>query len=142
MRLWGLLLLGLLGSCLVSCKEPQQPPNGLAPCCVSSSSAKPGAGARDVWPIVLAALRAGDATILAKWTTPAGLASLRAGVHGEPEQVAFKRWGEGWSKWELRWKQSAPDRASASMGPEVKEHGLEFVRTPDGWKLDRWSPGE
>lgn len=130
--------------------------NGPAPCCVSSTSAKPSASAvavgsvDDAWTSLLAAMRAGDDVAIARWTTPAGLASLRAGVHGEPEHTAFARWGAGWAKWELRWKLKSGDRATAALGPEAKEHGLEFVRTPTGdgatgdggWKLERWSPGE
>jgi len=144
-----LLVLTLLFA-LVGCTEPRA--NGPAPCCVSSTSAKPSASAstvasvvgsvEDAWTSLLAAMRAGDDAAIAKWTTPAGLASLRAGVHGEPEHTAFARWGAGWAKWEVRFKQKTPDRATASLGPEVKEHGLDFVHTPDGWKLERWSPGE
>jgi hypothetical protein len=34
------------------------------------------------------------------------------------------------------------DHATAVMGPEVKEHTLEFIRTAQGWRLDEWKPGE
>lgn len=142
------LLLGVVALLLGCQEQPRARTDGLAPCCVSSTSAKPSASAvaagsvEQAWTSLLAAMRAGDDAAIAKWTTPAGLASLRAGVHGEPEHTAFARWGEGWSKWEVRWKQKTGERATASLGPEAKEHGLELVRSPDGWKLDRWSPGE
>ncbi len=42
----------------------------------------------------------------------------------------------------MRFSRKADDAASALMGPEVKEHGLEFVKTKDGWKLDQWLPGQ
>ncbi len=168
---------------LVACKDPQ-PANGLPPCCVGSSSAKPPAsvgrapatpsvagaalvadaglvadaalvadvglvadaasvmGAKGAWAALLAAMRGADDAGVAARTTAAGLASLRAGAHGEPEQKVFRRWGEAWSKWELRFGPAPEGRARASMGPEVKEHGLEFVRAADGWRLDRWTPGD
>jgi len=75
-------------------------------------------------------------------TTKAGLASLEAGVHDEKRADVFERWGKGWTEWEIRWKKRTEDRAEAWLGPEVKEHGLVFVRVDGGWKLDRWSPGE
>lgn len=87
-------------------------------------------------------MRGGDSVAIAQLTTPAGLASLRAGVHGEPEYVAFARWGKGWAEWEVRWKPESNGKIEAALGPEVKEHGLSFVKTPEGWKLDRWMPGE
>jgi hypothetical protein len=87
-------------------------------------------------------LSAGDDVALARAATPAGIASLEKGVSGEDKHVAFARWGKGWAAWEVRWKKRDEGRAEASLGPEAKEHGLEFVRTPEGWKLDRWMPGE
>jgi hypothetical protein len=87
-------------------------------------------------------MRAGDEAAMARFATNGGIASLEAGVRGEAKAAAFRRLGEGWSTWSIRWKARAGDRASAMLGPEAKEHGLDFARTPEGWKLDRWSPGE
>lgn len=141
------LALALLATSVVACKEP--PANtgtGPAPCCVSSTSAKPAETianrVEDGWSSLLLALQTGDDAGIAKHTTPAGLASLRAGVHDEPEKTAFARWGKLWAKWETRWKQKSDDKAHAVMGPEVKEAGLDFVKVDGVWKLDRWSPGE
>ena len=129
---------------LLGCARSEPRPNGTASCCVSSASARPNgaATAEDAWRAVLAALSAGDDQGLARAATPAGIASLEKGVSGEDKHVAFARWGKGWGAWEVRWKKRDADRAEASLGPEAKEHGLVFVRTPDGWKLDRWMPGE
>lgn len=105
----------------------------------------PSAGAsspEEAWLGLLTAMRAGDESAMARFATSGGIASLEAGARGEAKATAFRRWGEGWSKWSIRWKARAADRANAMLGPEAKEHGLDFARTPEGWKLDRWSPGE
>jgi hypothetical protein len=130
---------------LVGCARSEPRPNGTASCCVSSSSAKPTVGAasaEDAWQLVLVALKTGDDAALARSVTPAGIASLEAGVSGEDKHVVFARWGKGWSAWEVRWKKRDAERAEAALGPESKEHGLVFVLTAEGWKLDRWMPGE
>lgn len=92
------------------------------------------------WRGLLAAMRDGSA--IEPWATSRGVASLEAGARGEPTKTAYARWGKGWQAWEVRWTTRDADAAHANLGPEVKEHGLDFVRTPDGWKLDRWQPGE
>jgi hypothetical protein len=82
---------------------------------------------------------------VAPWATPAGLASLRAGVRGEPEASAFLRWGKAWSSWAREMARELPgkqDRWEIRLGPAVKEHAFAFVRTAAGWQLDRWTPGE
>jgi len=135
----------LLAVMCASCARSEPRPNGTASCCVSSASAKPSTGAasaEDAWKEVLAAMQAGDDAALARVATPAGIASLEKGVSGEDKHVAFARWGKGWAAWEVRWKKRDAERAEAALGPEAKEHGLVFVRTAEGWKLDRWTPGE
>jgi hypothetical protein len=79
---------------------------------------------------------------VAPWTTPAGLASLRAGLHGEAEASAFARWATGWSAWEARKMRAKADRKTIKLGPVAKEHAFVFTRTAAGWQLDRWTPGE
>jgi len=96
----------------------------------------------EAWSGVLAALQAGDDVALARYATADGIASLEKRVVGEPKKTAFARWGKGWSAWEIRWTKREPARAEANLGPQVKEHGLVFVKTDAGWKLDRWTPGE
>jgi hypothetical protein len=91
---------------------------------------------------LLTAMRSTDESAMARFATNGRIASLEAGVRGEAKATAFRRWGEGWSKWSIRWKARAADRASAMLGPEAKEHSPDFTPTPEGWKLDRWSPGE
>jgi hypothetical protein len=123
-----------------------EPPNGLAPCCVSSTSAPSGSvsssSPEDAFRLLLTAMRDGDDAVIARLTTPAGLASLERGVGDEDKRVAFARWGKGWSAWELRFGVRTDTRAEAALGPEAKEHGLLFVRTTEGWKLSQWTPGE
>jgi hypothetical protein len=94
----------------------------------------------EAWSKLLLAMRNGAP--VEPFATPAGIASLEHGVRDEPRAQAFARWGSGWAAWEVRWKARTGESAEALLGPEVKEHGLRFVRTPDGWKLDRWTPGE
>ncbi len=127
------------------CARSEPPPNGTPACCVSSASAKPKTGAasaEDAWKQLLAAMRAGDDAGIARSATVDGIGSLARGAGTEDKHVAFARWGKGWSEWEVRWKKRDADRAEAALGPEAKEHGLVFVRTSEGWKLDRWMPGE
>lgn len=132
--------------CLASCTRAELRSEP-ASCCVSSASAKgDGAVAEDTpeaaWDRLLAAMRGGDEPAIARYTTPAGLASLEKRVIDEPRKVAFARWGKGWAAWEVRWKKKTATEAEASLGPEVKEHGLSFVKVDGSWKLNRWMPGE
>ncbi|MHC5056926.1 MAG: M56 family metallopeptidase [Planctomycetota bacterium] len=92
--------------------------------------------------LLLAAMREGNVSWIKRLTTDRGMESLQAGVGDEDKATVFKRWGRGWSQWEVRWVSITEDRATAHLGPEVKEHGLIFVRTETGWQLDRWTPGE
>lgn len=94
------------------------------------------------WARLLSAMTAGDMVAVARLTTAAGLASLDARRGTSPRADAFPGWAKAWSKWEVRWKTRDADRATARLGPEIKEHGLELVRVDGGWKLDRWMPGE
>jgi hypothetical protein len=83
-----------------------------------------------------------DGTPVEPFATPAGIASLEHGVRDEPRAAAFSRWGSSWAAWDVRWKARTEQTAEAVAGPEVKEHRLRFVRTPEGWKLDQWLPGD
>lgn len=139
----------VIAALTVGCGRSESLPNGTASCCVSSASAKPSASpsvgaasAEDAWKQLLAAMRAGDDAGIARYATIDGIKSLAAGAGTEDKHVAFARWGKGWSEWEVRWKKRDNDRAEAALGPEAKEHGLVFVRTSEGWKLDKWLPGE
>lgn len=91
---------------------------------------------------LLAAMTANDLPGVQRLTTEKGLASLDAGRAGSPRSEVFPRWGKAWAGWAVRWKERDGAHARARLGPEVKEHGLDFVKTDQGWKLDRWSPGE
>ncbi|MFO0547113.1 MAG: hypothetical protein U0271_01930 [Polyangiaceae bacterium] len=107
-----------------------------APTSATSAASSP----EVAWQDLLAAMRAGEP--LEPYATVNGIRSLEAGVHGESRATTFARWGTSWQSWEVRWVERTDTQARANLGPEVKEHGLLFVRTPSGWKLDRWQPGE
>lgn len=94
------------------------------------------------WSRLLSAMLSGDLAAVERLTTGKGLASLDAGRGSRPRSEAFPGWAKAWSKWEVRWKSRDDTRATARLGPEVKEHGLEFAKVDGGWKLDRWMPGE
>jgi hypothetical protein len=110
--------------------------------CAESAPVKIGDRPEDAWQALLAAMRAGDLAAMSRLTTTGGMASLKRGVQAEPEVARFKSLGKSWSSFEVRWKTRTAERAEAWMGPQVKEHGLVFVRTGGEWRLDRWSPGE
>jgi hypothetical protein len=95
----------------------------------------------ETWSGLLSAMQAGRVSEVQDFTTERGLVSLQARVGDKTQAVAFRRWGAIWARWPLRWRTIADDHATAVMGPEVKEHGLEFVRTAQGWRLDQWTPG-
>jgi hypothetical protein len=97
--------------------------------------------AEDAWNALLAAMQDGRMSEMGNLITERGLASLQARAAGEKE-AAFRRWGAIWAKWPLHWRTMTDDHATAVMGPEVKEHTLEFIRTAQGWRLDEWKPGE
>lgn len=95
------------------------------------------------WQAVLTAMQAGDKTALAKATTEKGCKSIMMSRQGQeitPQDM--QSYGRAWAKWPLRFTRKTDDAAAANMGPEVREHGLEFVRTKEGWKLDQWMPGQ
>lgn len=96
----------------------------------------------EAWSGVLAALQAHDAAALSRYATAHGIASLEKGAVGEPKKTAFARWSKAWAAWEIRWIKREPGRAEARVGPQAKEHGLVFVKTDSGWKLERWAPGD
>ena len=131
----------LLAACFFGCGRAERPPEP-ASCCVASASAKPTDAPEATWSKLLAAMSAGDDEAIKRHTTADGLKSLEHGAGTEDKHTAFARWGKGWSAWEVRWTKRTPDRVEASLGPEVKEHGLVFVRVDGVWKLDRWTPGE
>jgi hypothetical protein len=95
----------------------------------------------ETWSGLLSAMQAGKMSEVQDFTTERGLASLQAGVRDESQGVAFRRLGAIRARWPLRWRTMTDDHATAVMGPEVKEHGLEFVRYAQGWRLDKWTPG-
>jgi len=95
------------------------------------------------WETVLRAMQAGDKEALARACTEKGYQSL---VKGRRPQEAtpddLKAWGKSWSSQELRFASDTEHEAHAKFGPEVKEHGVWFIKTAEGWKLDRWEPGK
>jgi len=88
------------------------------------------------------ALQSGDVAQVKARATAAGFASLMHGVGDDDPAVTFMRWGKGWAGWAIRWQETTDLTARASLGPEVKEHGVRLVKGGSGWKLDRWTLGE
>ena len=133
---------------LVGCARQAEPSIGSAPegsRSAPSATVAPLVGAETpeaAWKGLLAAMQAGDDLALARFATPNGIASLDARVTDEPRHTAFRRWGKGWAAWEIRFRKRTADRAEAVLGPEVKEHGLVFVRAEGTWKFERWTPGD
>jgi hypothetical protein len=157
-RLVIVLAAALTANVAMACARGDRP-SGPAACCVSPAPRPSSAGGADsavhasarspeeAWRKLLAAMRAGDEAAIASHATSAGVASLEAGAQeGAPpvaKKVAFARLGEALESWEVRWNGSERgDRAEAALGPTSKEHGLAFVRTAEGWKLDRWTRGD
>jgi hypothetical protein len=64
------------------------------------------------------------------------------GVGSDDPAVTFRRWGNGWAAWEVRWGVTTDATAEASVGPRVKEHGIRLVSEGGTWKLERWAPGD
>jgi hypothetical protein len=94
------------------------------------------------WETVLRAMQAGDKTALAQACTDRGYQSIVKGHRAqEISNDDLRALGKSWAKWEMRFTSQTADAAQANMGPADKEHGLKFIKTPDGWKLDQWLPG-
>jgi hypothetical protein len=95
------------------------------------------------WETVLRAIQAGDKEALARACTAKGYQSI---VKGHRAQEAtpddLKAWGKSWSGQAFRFTSETAETATASFGNEVKSHGVSFLKTADGWKLDGWRPGE
>jgi hypothetical protein len=97
-----------------------------------------------VWNQFLAAMRSGNDRAVRSQCTSAGYQSLVAHANSkEALGVQWRRWGEGWSKWGvIRWRSITSVIAYGKLGPKEKEAAINFALTPEGWKLDQWSPGE
>jgi hypothetical protein len=104
---------------------------------------EPSTLANNAWRAVLLAMQAGDKEALAKACTDKGYQSIVKG-HRSQEAAApdLKSWAQAWGQWPLRFQNQTVSSVEARFGSEIKEHGLWFIRTADGWKLDRWGPGE
>lgn len=80
-----------------------------------------------------------DKAALAKATTVQGDKSIMSGAFSPEEKRAM---GQTWSKLTLRFMKLSNDTAVVYAGPEMKPMRLVFVRTKNGWKLDKWTPGK
>ena len=102
---------------------------------------KASAEANAAWQAVLQAMQAGDKTALAKATTAKGYKSLISDRAQEFTAENMRAYAANWANVPLRFDQQTESAASASLGPDSKPQGLEFLKTPEGWKLDQWRPG-
>lgn len=94
------------------------------------------------WESVIEALKSGDIREVKSVATLNGFGSLAKLIGQQSPSERLPEIGKAWERMEIRWQEQAPKNARALLGPKIKEQGLEFVRTKQGWKLDRWSPGE
>ncbi len=96
----------------------------------------------DAWSALVAAMMGPDLGTMARYTTPRGLAALQRAGGSEPPPIVYRRWGNGWANWEVRYAPARSDRVEARFGPIDKEAALVFVRDHGTWRLDDYSPGE
>jgi hypothetical protein len=95
------------------------------------------------WQAVASAMQAGDKQALAKVCTAKGYQSIVKGLRAQEASADdLRTWATAWSKWPLRFQSQTTTAAEASFGSELKEHGVWFIKTADGWKLDQWQPGK
>ncbi len=107
------------------------------------------AGAQKLWRDLLSALKSKDLQKIESLTTANGLDSLNQIVRPDQERLeVFQRLGTNASKVKMTWQ-----TVNAEPGLEPRDgrvYGLiepwmnslvTFVKTPQGWKLDGWSPG-
>lgn len=94
------------------------------------------------WKTYLDRMKAGDLDRIKQVVTDKGYASLISVIDKNEQVGTFRMWGVVWGDWDLQWIEMADEKYTAKAGPETKETHLEFVLTNEGWKLDRWSPGE
>jgi len=99
--------------------------------------------ANNAWREVLLAMQAGDKDALAKACTEKGYQSIVKGIRAQEATAdQLKGWAQAWSKWPLRIQSQTTTSLEVRFGSNIKEHGVSFLKTDDGWKLDQWLPGE
>jgi len=94
------------------------------------------------WNHFLGALRSGNDKAIRSECTGPGFQSLivRLDPH-HPRAAQWRQWGQDWSRWGMvRWGPVTAIAAYGRLGPKDKEHSVTLVLTPQGWKLDHWSP--
>jgi hypothetical protein len=95
------------------------------------------------WQAVTRVMQAGDKEALAKVCTAKGYQSIVKGLRAQEASADdLRTWATAWSKWPLRFQSQTATAAEARFGSELKEHGVWFLQTADGWKLDQWLSGE
>ena len=95
------------------------------------------------WQKFVEEARAGDVNGIRRICTDQGFATLVRQAGTEPLAQALKRWGEGWSRMNVRWKsQENPNMMFAFVGPDSKDHCFVLVKQQDGWAVDNWLPGD
>jgi len=94
-----------------------------------------------VWQGFLSAMQSGNEEEIKSFVTERGFESLGERIEPSERKNRFRIYGEGWSRWDIKWIEVSDEKAMAIVGAEFKKHGFEFIRTKDGWKLDRFMPG-
>jgi len=97
-----------------------------------------------VWNHFLGALGSGDSKAIRLQCTAPGFQSLisRMDRH-KPLAGQWRQWSQQWSLLgAVRWQSITSIVAYGRLGPAAKEQAVSFVLTPQGWKLDSWSPAD
>jgi hypothetical protein len=127
----------IAAACGCNAKSAPQPPQ-------PKDDLKTEAGIKAYWSSFLTALKTGNESEVRALCTEEGVKCIlaAAGPNASPSDT-FKRFGNSWTHYELKKikVESNGESASATMGPEVKEHGLWFRFVGGKWLLDRWQPG-
>jgi len=94
------------------------------------------------WNHLIGALRSGSAKAVRAECTRPGYQSLVSRM--DPHRPAHEQWrrlGQEWSSaGKVRWQSITAIAAYGRLGPRKKEQAVILVLTPQGWKLDNWSP--
>jgi len=101
------------------------------------------------WQYFLNALKSGDQSKIKTFTTDKGYQLLvqhfkvYIDTLGDDFGEQFKQLGSRWSNYPaVRWWWITQTYANGSIGPNIKESGIDFLKVNGEWKFDHFSPGE
>lgn|GEM_PF-2695096 len=98
---------------------------------------------KKAWKAFLDVLKSGDENKARQLSTNKGYKSLFKFVKPSmPVKETLKNLGNRWSNSAIRWQWITQTSVNASIGPEIKESGIDFIKVDNEWKFDNFSPGE